>query len=100
MSVPGSPALAVAGMIALGLAAAPVFPLITLTTSERLGGPGQAGTNRAVGLQVAASAGGSAALPAGLGVAVGALDAGAVGPLLLVLALAMGGLYVATMRRA
>ena len=39
MSVPGSPALAVAGMIALGLAAAPVFPLITLTTSERLGGP-------------------------------------------------------------
>ena len=99
MSVPGSPALAVAGVIALGLAASPVFPLITLTTSEHLGGPGQAGTNRAVGLQVAASAGGSAALPAGIGVAVGAVDAGAVGPLLLVLALAMAGLYVATVRR-
>ena len=54
---PGSGALAVAGLMLLGLAAAPVFPLFTLTT----------GTTRMVSLQVAASAVGGAALPAGPG---------------------------------
>ena len=56
MAVPGPGALAVAGLMFLGLAAAPVFPLFTLT----------AGTTRMVSLQVAASAVGGAALPAGL----------------------------------
>jgi len=80
---PGSGALAVAGLMLLGLAAAPVFPLFTLTT----------GTTRMVSLQVAASAVGGAALPAGLGLAIGAAGPRVLPPSLLALSLAMGGLY-------
>jgi len=91
MSVPGPGFVAVAGMMTLGLAAAPIFPLLTLTTARRVG---QANAStRTVSLQVAASAFGAAALPAGIGVAIGALNAKALAPLLLVLALAMGGAY-------
>jgi hypothetical protein len=75
--VPGPGALAVAGLMLFGLAAAPVFPLFTLTTGQR------AGTARMVSLQVAASAVGSAALPAGLGLAVGAVGAWILAPSLL-----------------
>ena len=42
---------------------------------------------------MAASSIGSAALPAGMGIAIGAIDAGALAPMLLALALAMCGLY-------
>ena len=80
---PGSGALAVAGLMLLGLAAAPVFPLFTLTT----------GTTRMVSLQVAASAVGGAAIPAGLGLLFGAAGARLLAPALLALGLAMGGLY-------
>lgn len=90
MAVPGPAFVAVAGMIALGLAAAPVFPLLTLTTAERVGGRG---ATTAVGLQVAASAIGSAALPSGIGLIIGAAGARALGPSLLVLSLAMCGVY-------
>ena len=81
---PGRGALAVAGLMLLGLAAAPVFPLFTLTT----------GTTRMVSLQVAASAVGGAALPAGLGLLLGAAGPRLLAPSLLALGLAMGGLYV------
>jgi hypothetical protein len=47
-----------------------------------------------VGLQVAASAAGSAALPAGRGLAVGAAGAWILGPCLLALGLAMAGLFL------
>jgi len=80
---PGRGALAVAGLMLLGLAAAPVFPLFTLST----------GTTRMVSLQVAASAVGGAALPAGLGLLVGAVSPLILAPSLLVLGLAMAGLY-------
>jgi hypothetical protein len=43
---------------------------------------------------VAASAAGSAALPAGLGLAIGAAGAGILGLLLLALGLAMAGLFL------
>jgi len=89
MAVPGPGALAVAGLMLLGLAAAPVFPLLTLTT----------GSTRMVSLQVAASAVGGAALPAGLGLVIGVAGAWAVAPSLLVLGLAMGGLYALLPRR-
>jgi fucose permease len=79
----GSGALAVAGLMLLGLAAAPVFPLFTLTT----------GTTRMVSLQVAASAVGGAAVPAGLGLLLGAAGPWLLAPALLALGLAMGGLY-------
>jgi fucose permease len=91
MALPGSGAVAVAGIMTLGLAAAPVFPLLTLTTMQRVGGTGTA--TRTVSLQVAASAVGGAAVPAAMGLAIGALGATSVGPVLLVLAVAMCSLY-------
>jgi fucose permease len=107
MAVPGPRFLAVAGIMAVGVAAAPIFPLFTLTTPERLGegnavaGGGQTApgrgnaaiATRAVTLQVAASAAGSAALPAGIGLVIGAVGARALAPALLVLGLAMCGVY-------
>jgi fucose permease len=84
MAVPGPSWLAVAGLMVVGLAAAPVFPLFTLTTAERFG----ARTTSAVGLQVAASAVGGAAIPAGIGLAPGGLALPLLG-----LSLAMGGVY-------
>jgi len=89
MTVPGPAFVAVAGMMLLGLAAAPVFPLLALTTAERIGD----GSAPVVGLQVAASAVGSAALPSGIGLAIGAVGARALGPSLLVLGLAMCLVY-------
>ena len=86
MVLPGPGALAVAGLMLLGLAAAPVFPLFTLTT----------GTTRMVSLQVAASAVGGAAIPAGLGLLLGAAGPRILAPSLLTLSLAMGGLYTST----
>jgi hypothetical protein len=84
-------------MMALGLAAAPIFPLFTLTTAQRVGAGSVAGivpaTTWAVSLQVAASAIGSAALPAGIGLAIGAFNAKVLAPSLLVLGLAMCGVY-------
>jgi MFS family permease len=91
MWVPGPRFVAVVAMMALGLAAAPIFPLLTLITARRLG-PANA-TSRTVSLQVAASAIGAAALPAGIGVAIGLFSAEALAPLLFVLALAMGCAY-------
>jgi hypothetical protein len=92
-AVPGPPFLAVTGIMAVGLAAAPIFPLFTLTTSQRLGGGDTAGPARAVSLQVAASAAGSAALPAGIGLVIGAVGARVLAPALLVLGLGMCGVY-------
>ena len=96
MTVPGPGSLAVAGLMILGLAAAPVFPLLTLMTPQWAGPR----TTRMVSLQVAASAVGSAALPAGLGLAIGAVSARILAPSLLVLGLAMGGLYALLSRRS
>ena len=95
MTVPAPGFVAVAGMLLLGLAAAPVFPLLTLTTADRAGVHGAA---TVVGLQVAASAVGSAALPSGIGLAVGAVSARALGPALLVLGLAMCAVYWLALR--
>jgi fucose permease len=92
MAVPGPGPLAVAGLAVLGLAAAPIFPLLTLTTPDRMAG-GLAGTTRTVSLQVAASALGGAIFPAGLGLVAGAFRAGAVAPALLALSVVMFGLY-------
>jgi fucose permease len=90
LTVPGPAAVPVAGLAVVGLAAAPIFPLLTLATAERL-----AGTDAtwAVSLQVAASAGGNAALPAGLGLVIAALSASALGPALLLLSLLLAALH-------
>ena len=57
MAVPGSGLVAATGMIVVGLAAAPVFPLLTLTTSQRVG---EDHATRTVTYQVAGSAAGGA----------------------------------------
>jgi len=93
MAAPGPAALAVTGLLVLGLAAAPVFPLFTLTTRDRLGAAPGRRTAGAVSLQVASSAVGSAALPAGIGLLIGVSDATALAPALLALSIAMGVLY-------
>ena len=90
MAVPGPGVVAVAGLMVVGLAAAPIFPLFTLTTAERVGADD---VTRMVSLQVAASAVGSAALPAGIGLAIGAFTATALGPCLLLPGLTMFALY-------
>lgn len=94
MAIPGPAYVAVGGMMFLGLATAPVFPLLTLTTGDRAG----AHTATAVGLQVAASAVGGAALPAGIGLVIGAVSAWTLAPSLLVLSLAMCGVYWLALR--
>jgi fucose permease len=90
MTVPGPAFLAIIGMTALGLTAAPVFPLFTLITPKRVGA---AGATQAVSLQVAASAAGSTALAAGIGLVIEATSASILAPALLVLSLAMCVLY-------
>jgi fucose permease len=97
MAVPAPAFVAVAGLLLLGLAAAPVFPLLTLTTADRVGA---GGATAVVGIQVAASAVGSAALPAGVGLAIGAAGALVLGPALLVLGLAMCVVYRLALRPA
>ena len=99
MSLPLPGGLAVAGMMTLGLAAAPVFPLVTLASGGRSGdGATDGGTATVVGLQVAASAVGGAALPSGVGLVIGAFGAWAVGPSLLTLGVAMCAVYWAALR--
>ncbi|HZM79575.1 MAG TPA: MFS transporter [Candidatus Limnocylindrales bacterium] len=81
--VPPWPATSVAGALLLGFAAAPVFPMLTLVTSHRVG-TGHA--DRAVGLQMGAAGLGGIALPAGIGVLIGHYGAGILGPALATLA--------------
>lgn len=106
MSLPLPGGFAVAGIMTLGLASAPVFPLIIFASGGRSGGSGassDAGTSdgraaTTIGLQVAASAFGGAALPSGVGLAVGAFGGWTVGPSLLTLGVAMCAVYWAALR--
>jgi fucose permease len=87
----GRPALAVLGLVVLGLALAPVYPLLVLTTAERTTAPA---VDRLVGLQAAASTVGSVLCPMLIGVLMDdSPNAFAVGALVLTLA-AGGGIWV------
>ncbi|MBM0276932.1 MFS transporter [Micromonospora tarensis] len=90
IAVPGPAALAVFGLVVVGFAAAPVFPLLTLTTAERVGA---AHADRAIGLQIGAAGIGAALVPAGLGVLIGNTSVQVLGSALLALALALILLY-------
>ncbi|MBL1120597.1 MFS transporter [Streptomyces sp. 110] len=90
MALPGPALFSLLGMLILGLAAAPVFPLLTLTTAERVG-PDHA--DRTIGFQVAASKIGAAALPAGMGLLIQHVGVTAFGLALLVLVLIMATGY-------
>jgi len=96
VAVPAPGALAVAGLVLVGLAAAPVFPLLTLTTAERVG-DGHA--DRAIGVQIGAAALGGTVLPAGIGALIGRLGPEVLGPCLLLLALTLAGIYLSTRQR-
>jgi len=92
VAVPGPGWLAAAGLVLIGFAAAPVFPLLTLTTAERVGA---AHADRAIGMQIAGAGLGGAVIPAGIGVLLSRVDVEALGPSLVVLSLVLLGLYVA-----
>ncbi|MFE9887951.1 MFS transporter [Streptomyces scopuliridis] len=96
MTLPGPAVLALAGMLLLGLAAAPVFPLLTLTTADRVGNDA---ADRTIGFQVAASKIGAAVLPAGMGLLIQHAGATALGPALLTLALVMATGFGLLVRR-
>jgi fucose permease len=96
VTVPGPAWLAVAGLMVVGFAAAPVFPLLTLTTADRVGA---AHADRTIGVQIGASGLGGALIPAGIGVIIDRVGEQALGPALMALSLALLGLYAATRRR-
>lgn len=96
VATPGPAWLAVAGLAVIGFAAAPVFPLLTLTTVDRVGA-GHA--DRTIGVQIAAAGLGGALIPTGIGVLLGRTSVEALGPALAVLAVALLGLHLAATRR-
>lgn len=88
------PSAAIVAILLFGLGAAPVFPMLMLTTAERVG-PDLA--DRMVGWQAAASALGGATLPALAGLSIGVFATG-LAPILAAACLMAGVLQVA-MRR-
>jgi fucose permease len=78
------------GLAVLGLALAPIFPLLIAATPERVGAAHAA---HAVGFQVAGAYLGAAALPGTAGVLARRLGLEVLGPFLLAIAATLGGLY-------
>lgn len=97
LAVPGPAWLAVSGLAVLGFGAAPVFPLLTLTSAERVG---RRHADRAIGVQIGAAALGGALIPAGLGVLIGRTSVAVLGPALVVASVVMLALYWASCRPA
>jgi len=87
---------AVAGLVLIGFAEAPVFPLLTLTTADRVG---VEHADRAIGVQVASAALGVALLPSVIGVVI-TDGVNRLGPSLFVLTLLLCALYVGVTRFA
>lgn len=90
LALPAPPPVAVAGLVLIAVGAAPVFPLLTLTTRDRVR---DVPADTAVGVQVAASVLGAATVPVTVGLLVGGLGVQAFGPSLLVFALAVASVY-------
>ncbi|MDG4824311.1 MFS transporter [Asanoa sp. WMMD1127] len=88
----------VCGLAVIGFAAAPVFPLLTLTTAERVG---PAHADRAIGMQIGAAGLGGSLIPSGIGILMGRYGAGVLGTCLLVLSVLLIVFYgAATSARA
>ncbi|MER5701535.1 MFS transporter [Micromonospora sp. NPDC002296] len=96
IALPAPAWVAVAGLLVLGFAAAPVFPLLMLTTAERVGA---AHADRTIGVQIAVAGLGGALVPTGIGVLVSNTSVQALGPALTVLAVVLFALHAATTRR-
>ena len=86
---------AVLGLVVLGAALAPVFPLLTADTPRRLGARY---ASHAIGFQVSAAYLGAAAIPGAVGVAATWSGLDVVGPSLVAVALAVFALYEASTR--
>jgi fucose permease len=84
------PAAGAVGLALLGLALAPVFPLLIAATPERVG---TAYATHAVGFQIAAFYLGTAALPGAAGILARHLGLDVLGPFLLGTGLGLGVLY-------
>ena len=97
LAVPGSGWVAAAGLILMGGFAAPVFPLLTLTTAERVGAEH---ADQAIGMQMGAAGLGGAVIPAGVGVVLGWFGAGVLGIALVLLTAATIAACLATPHRA
>jgi fucose permease len=91
IALPAPAAVAVVGLVLVGAAAAPVFPLMVLTTADRVGAEH---ADRTIGLQVGAAGLGGAALPAAIGVVLSRVGVETLGPCLLVLATALLVIYL------
>ncbi|WP_434743603.1 MFS transporter [Micromonospora sp. SH-82] len=96
IALPAPAWVAVAGLVVLGFTAAPVFPLLTLTTAERVGA---AHADRTIGIQIGASSLGVSLLPAGIGVLLSRYSVEWLGPALVVLTVALVALHTAASRR-
>jgi len=90
IALPAPGWLAVSGLVLLGFAAAPMYPLLTLTTAERVGA---AHADRTIGLQGGAAALGATTVPAGIGVLIGMAGPEVLGPSLLLLTAVLGLVY-------
>jgi|ERR1041384_48497 fucose permease len=86
----GASGLAVAGLVLMGLASAPVFPSLIASTPRRLG---SVHATNAVGFQVSAAVLGQSLLPALIGLTAGRFGLEVVGPSLFFLALLLIILY-------
>jgi fucose permease len=84
------PAAGATGLVLLGLALGPIFPLLITTTSERVG---TARASHAIGFQVAAFYLGTAALPGAAGLLARHLGLEVLGPFFLGTAAGLGALY-------
>jgi fucose permease len=97
IAIPAAGWVAVVGLMLIGGFAAPVFPLLTLTTADRVGAE-HAGP--AVGVQIGAAALGGVACPAAIGLLLDRYGSGVLAPSLVVLAAALVVAYLATLRVA
>ncbi|MGH7358675.1 MAG: MFS transporter, partial [Candidatus Rokuibacteriota bacterium] len=84
------PAAGAAGLLLLGLALAPIFPLLIAATPDRVGA---VHATHAIGFQVAAFYVGSAALPGAAGLLAHRFGLDTLGPFLLATAIGLGVLY-------
>lgn len=96
IALPAPGWVTVAGLVVLGFAAAPVFPLLTLSTAERVG---RQHADRVIGVQIGAAGIGAALIPAGLGVLLGDTSVRLLGPALTVLAVALLVAHAAAARQ-
>jgi fucose permease len=97
VALPAPAWVAVVGLAIIGFSAAPVFPLLTLTTAERVG---PAHADRTIGLQIGAACLGGAVLPTAIGALISSRTVEVVGPALLVLSVLTVVLYLAATRTA